>query len=176
MFLPMVHPEIFLPPCDHTRETVNIIGRCMNDLSPVMPYLNAVMSRAAYQGSAHILRFRFEGHPVTLQPHEIAVGGFADGDEAVAMLTRVQQLINETWDRRQEITPSTLERRRLQALEVYKLLPRTNCGACGETTCFVFANKLAAGKVGIDLCAPICQDDALADARGQLMAMLELAA
>jgi hypothetical protein len=31
------------------------------------------------------------------------------------------------------------------AIEVYKLLPKTNCGLCGMPTCFGFATKVAAG-------------------------------
>jgi len=38
---------------------------------------------------------------------------------------------------------------------VYKLLPRTNCNACGEATCFVFANKLVAGHVTLDACTAL---------------------
>jgi ArsR family metal-binding transcriptional regulator len=175
MLIQSLIPEIVLPPCDHTRETVNIIGRFQEDIGPVLPYLNATQTRALYHQSARILRFRFEGHQVTLQPHEMALAGFEDGDEAVAALFRLQRLINETWERRNQITPSTLERKRLQPLAVYKLLPGSNCRACGEPTCFVFANKLAAGQVDMALCTPLCHDDAYAGKRQELSTMLELA-
>lgn len=145
MLIQSLKPEIVLPPCDHTREVVNVIGRFQEDISPVLPYLNATQAKALYHQAANILRFRFEGHQVTLQPHKMALGGYEDGDQAVAALFRLQQLINETWERRAEITSSTMERKRLQPLAVYKLLLGTNCQACGEPTCFVFANKLAAG-------------------------------
>lgn len=38
------------------------------------------------------------------------------------------------------------------AVEIYKLLPRTNCGACGTPTCFGFATKAAAGLASISAC------------------------
>jgi ArsR family metal-binding transcriptional regulator len=175
MLINSLQPEIVLPPCDHTRETVNVIGRFADDISPVLPYLNATQPKALFHQAASILRFRFQGHQVTLQPHEMALGGFEDGDQAVQCLFRLQRLINETWERREEITPSNVERKRLQALAVYRLLPGTNCRECGEPTCFVFANKLAAGQVGIELCTPLCHDDAFAERREQLMTMLETA-
>jgi len=175
MLLKSIQPEVFLTPCDFSQETVNVSGRFAEDLSPVLPYLNATQPKALYNRSANILRFRFEGHPVTLQPHELAIGGLADADEAIETLTRLQRLINYTWERRDEIAPSTVERERLQALEVYKLLPGLNCKECGEPTCFVFANKLAAGQVNVELCAPLFADETYADQREQLMAMLEMA-
>ncbi len=40
----------------------------------------------------------------------------------------------------------------LTALEIYKLLPKTNCKDCGFPTCLAFAMQLTAGKAGIDKC------------------------
>ena len=42
----------------------------------------------------------------------------------------------------------------LTALEIYKLLPKTNCRECGFSTCLAFAMQIAAGKAGIDQCPP----------------------
>jgi ArsR family metal-binding transcriptional regulator len=175
MLLQSVEPQVVLPPCDYERETVNVIGRFAEDASPVMPYLNAIQPKALYNRSAGVLRFRFENHQVTLQPHEMAVGGLADADEAIDMLARLQRLINDTWERHDEITPSTVERKRLKALDVYRLLPGLNCKACGEPSCFVFANKLAVGQVEMEQCPPLCTDETFAEKQEQLMAMLEVA-
>ena len=40
----------------------------------------------------------------------------------------------------------------LTALDIYKLLPKTNCKECGPPTCLAFAMQLAAGKASIDRC------------------------
>ncbi len=40
----------------------------------------------------------------------------------------------------------------LTGIEIFKLLPKTNCKECGVTTCLAFAMNLAAGKVEIDSC------------------------
>jgi acetyl-CoA decarbonylase/synthase complex subunit gamma len=40
----------------------------------------------------------------------------------------------------------------MKALDIYKLLPKSNCKKCGFPTCLAFAMKLAAGKVDVDLC------------------------
>lgn len=41
------------------------------------------------------------------------------------------------------------------AVDIYKLLPGTNCGTCGMPTCFGFATKVAAGLASITACATL---------------------
>jgi acetyl-CoA decarbonylase/synthase complex subunit gamma len=40
----------------------------------------------------------------------------------------------------------------LKALDIYKLLPKTNCKECGDPTCLTFAMKLASGKGDLEKC------------------------
>lgn len=40
----------------------------------------------------------------------------------------------------------------LTGLEIYKQLPKKNCGECGTPTCLAFAMNLAAGKASLDAC------------------------
>ncbi len=42
----------------------------------------------------------------------------------------------------------------LTALDIYKLLPKTNCRECGFPTCLAFAMQIAAGKAAIGKCPP----------------------
>jgi acetyl-CoA decarbonylase/synthase complex subunit gamma len=49
----------------------------------------------------------------------------------------------------------------LTGLQIFKLLPGTNCRDCGYPTCLAFALKLAAGKESLDKC-PHASDDAKA--------------
>lgn len=43
----------------------------------------------------------------------------------------------------------------LSGLEIYKLLPKTNCKKCGFPTCLAFAMQLAAKKVPLDKCPDV---------------------
>ncbi|MCX6641380.1 MAG: acetyl-CoA decarbonylase/synthase complex subunit gamma [bacterium] len=47
----------------------------------------------------------------------------------------------------------------LTGLQIFKLLPQTNCKECGYPTCLAFAMKLAAKQVALDLC-PYASDEA----------------
>ena len=47
----------------------------------------------------------------------------------------------------------------LSGIEIFKLLPKTNCQECGVPTCMAFAVKLAAGQAELDSC-PYVSDEA----------------
>lgn len=49
----------------------------------------------------------------------------------------------------------------LTGLEIYKQLPKKNCGECGPPTCLAFAMALAGGKASLDSC-PYVSDEARA--------------
>jgi acetyl-CoA decarbonylase/synthase complex subunit gamma len=46
----------------------------------------------------------------------------------------------------------------LTGIEIFKLLPRTNCGECGVPTCLAFAMSLAAGKAELSACPYISEE------------------
>ena len=46
----------------------------------------------------------------------------------------------------------------LTAVEVYKNLPRTNCGDCGVPTCLAFAMKLVQKQVALDACPHVTDE------------------
>ncbi|MHA1860925.1 MAG: (Fe-S)-binding protein, partial [Candidatus Ranarchaeia archaeon] len=44
-------------------------------------------------------------------------------------------------------------------LEIFALLPQTNCKKCGEETCMAFAAKLAEHTLGWQMCTPIVEEE-----------------
>ncbi len=46
----------------------------------------------------------------------------------------------------------------LSGLQIYKLLPKTNCRDCGHPTCLAFAMKLAAKQVELDACPHVSEE------------------
>ncbi len=46
----------------------------------------------------------------------------------------------------------------LSAMEIYKLLPQTNCGDCGHPTCLAFAMQLANKQVSLDDCPHVSEE------------------
>jgi ArsR family metal-binding transcriptional regulator len=86
---------------------------------------------------------------------EIAVNALKDEAEADKILEWLKREINQAWDNRAAITPSTEGTPKPQVLEILKLLPRTNCRQCGEPTCMVFAARAAEGVKSITDCPPL---------------------
>ena len=48
----------------------------------------------------------------------------------------------------------------LTAMDIYKNLPRTNCGECGVPTCLAFAMKLAQGQASLEECPYVTEEAA----------------
>jgi len=46
----------------------------------------------------------------------------------------------------------------LSGIEIFKLLPKTNCGDCGVPTCLAFAMSLAAGKAELSKCPHVSEE------------------
>ncbi|HTZ16932.1 MAG TPA: acetyl-CoA decarbonylase/synthase complex subunit gamma [Dissulfurispiraceae bacterium] len=46
----------------------------------------------------------------------------------------------------------------LSGVEIFKLLPKTNCKKCGHPTCLAFAMKLAQRQVSLDLCPDVSEE------------------
>ncbi len=163
--------EVFTPPCEPGAERFSAIARLVTDIREVLPYLNATLRGAVYNAAAPALTWKKGGHNIAFHPYEIAVSNVEDRDAAIAEVEGLIRLVNRTWEQRAEIEPSYEVRRRPGLMDVYKLLPRTNCKACGQATCFVFANKLVAGQVRLQDC-PVLAEPQYAEQRAQLADLL----
>jgi acetyl-CoA decarbonylase/synthase complex subunit gamma len=49
--------------------------------------------------------------------------------------------------------------REISPIDVYRLLPRTNCGECGEANCMAFATRLVNGEYQIKACSPLLKEE-----------------
>jgi ArsR family metal-binding transcriptional regulator len=163
--------EVFTPPCDPGAERYAARARLTVDISEIFPYLNATLRGAIYHAGAAALTWKKAGHNVAFHPYEIAVSNVEDRDGAVSELKGLVELINRTWERRDEIEPSTETHQRPTPMAVYKLLPNTSCRACGEPTCYTFALKLAASQRSIADCPPLAEP-AWAEKRQALQTLL----
>ncbi|MDI6724608.1 MAG: acetyl-CoA decarbonylase/synthase complex subunit gamma [Methanobacterium sp.] len=45
------------------------------------------------------------------------------------------------------------------AMDVYRLLPKTNCAKCGEASCMAFATKLSEKETDLELCTQLAADE-----------------
>ncbi len=147
--------EVFTPPCEPGAERFAARARLKVDITEVLPYLNATLRGAVYNPAAPALTWKKGGHNIAFHPFEIATSDVEDREKAEQEVRGLVELVNRTWARRAEIEPSHEVRQRPTPMAVYQLLPRTNCGQCGEATCFTFALKLVAAQVSLEDCPPM---------------------
>ena len=159
---------------DHSTEEFEYeaIAHVDVELAPVLPYLNATLKRCTYLPDEPVLSWRDEGHNIGFWPDRIAVDHLDSREQVEEVVERLVRMVNEVWEKREQIEPKTTTREHLQPLQLLRSLPQTNCKLCGENTCFNFALKLAVDQVQLSQCTPLYDDPAHAGAREQLEAAL----
>ncbi|MBC7098865.1 Fe-S cluster protein [Candidatus Bipolaricaulota bacterium] len=164
--------RVSYPPCHPGgAEWVRAEAELTDDVSPVFPYLNAIMKGTVYDPKGKALTFTLGGRGITLRPKSALVTRLKDREEAEEVLERLRTLINRTWERRGEIEPSYKTRAKLTPLSIYRNLPKTNCGRCGEPTCMAFALKLVGEGANIRRCGPLFEAE-YAKEREELLRLL----
>jgi ArsR family metal-binding transcriptional regulator len=142
------------PSAQHLRCYADLDG----DIGAVLPYLNAWLKGHQFSPDPPSLTIKLPGKLVTLTSHEIAINIVKDQTEAEEILEWLKQEINETWERRGEIIPRFEVAAQPRVLDLLRLLPRTNCRACGQPTCMVFAVRLGQGTQGLHDCPDLDQE------------------
>jgi len=146
------------PACHPGSVTWTAKAHLEDDIGGVLPYLNAELEGADYQHESKVLIWHDGTRKHAFRPREIAVAPMENRAEAARLIEDVIRRVNATWRRRERIEPK-FERRELPSvLEIYKLLPRTNCKECGAPTCMAFANHLRQGETGPSQCPHLSAD------------------
>jgi len=151
--------EIFRPKCNPGFQSLHCIAHLKQDISDVLPYLNAALGGFEYLKDPPAVTFRVHGKIITVHPREIAVNALKDEEEADRILEWLEREINDAWEKREEIEPKYEGAPKPKVLEILKFLPRTNCRECGEPTCMVFAVKIAEGAKGPGDCPPLKEEN-----------------
>jgi ArsR family metal-binding transcriptional regulator len=160
--------EIFNNECMPGALTVQCFAHLNQDAGPALPYLNAVLGGFEYVRTPPSVTFRVHGKLITVHSRKIAVNALKDEDEARKIVEWLIGEINSAWERRSEIEPSYRGLPRPQVIDILRLLPKTNCRACGAPTCLVFATQVVDGIKDQNDCAPLDDEN-----KAKLAAYLE---
>ena len=155
MLLKGYRKDIFRPECNPRFQSLHCIAHLDEDITEVLPYLNAVLEGHQYLKEPPSLTLKVHGKLITLHPREIAVNALKDELEADRILQWLKQEINETWQKRDALVPSFDTPAQPRIFDILKLLPKTNCGECYQPTCTVFASLVAQGVKGVEDCPPL---------------------
>ena len=147
-----------LSPCVADYKKIRLIAHLEGNLGPVLPYLNAVLPQVSYTPTADTLTFMDGYRMIALYPRRITIAKADDLVDARLTLGRIRFLTVQTWSDRDRIAPSFETRERPPILEIFKRLPGTNCGLCGEPTCLAFAMHVWTGKSAAKCCLPVFEE------------------
>ena len=151
--------DIFRPKMDSTKEVLHAIATFTADISPAFPYVNAELGGWDYDQTNQALLLKLsDGKWITLHPQKIAIRGARDIEEAKALLAWIQAQINDIYARREAVTPRFTSQAGLKIMEILKLLPMTNCKACGYAACMAYAAALREGEISLKACQPLWEE------------------
>ena len=155
MLLQGYRKEVIRPECRPEAQSVQLIAHLDQDIGEVIPYLNAALGGFHYINDPPCVSFRLHGKLIAIHSGKIFVNALSDQSEGEKIVEWLRQEINDIWERRGEIQPCFESAPKPKIIEILKLLPRTNCGACGQPTCMVFAAQVADGGKDGDDCPPL---------------------
>jgi ArsR family metal-binding transcriptional regulator len=167
------HFDIFRPKMDSTKEVLHAVATFTADISPSFPFINTELGGWDYDQTNQVLLLKLsDGKWITLHPQKIAIRGARDMAEATALIAWIQAQINDIYARRETITPRYLSQAGLKVMEILKLLPMTNCKACGYTACMAYAAALREGEIRLQDCPPL-EEEKFQEKRDKLLVYLE---
>jgi ArsR family metal-binding transcriptional regulator len=142
-------------PCLADGTKIRVTAELNADIVPVFPYLNAVIKTAVYNPAGKSLTLKKDGMLFAFRGRSIQGAKLRDVEHANQEMRSWMEVINEIWERRQEIEPSYERRMQPTALQIYQSLPGIHCRECGCTHCLAFAAKLLSEEASMMACKPL---------------------
>jgi Uncharacterized protein conserved in archaea len=155
------------------EKKIRLIAYFDRDISEILPYLNTVIKGASFNKNAPTLTFTKERRIINLYNIKVAIAKASDILDAWEVLNEARDLINRTFENRNNIKPNYEEKVKITALQIYDWLPKSNCRSCGETTCLAFAVKLLQGEQKLNACAPLSTESKFSEKRKIMQEMAE---
>ena len=154
--------KLVTPECDPNVDWFRAHVCLQDDITEVLPYLNAKLTNPDYDHSQKILFCTGDHKKYAFRPYEIAIVPVNSREEAQKLAEKMIDTVNDIWNRRDEIEPDIRGRKPLpKALDIYRLLPGNNCKECGYATCLAFATALRSDAARLSLCPYLSEEDYL---------------
>lgn len=159
-------------PCFADETKIRLVARIPVDVREVLPYLNALLANATYVRGRPALTLTKGIRLVTVYPRRVTIAKADDLEDAEETLRWLAGKINHAYEHRGEIQPVFEGKIKVKPLDVYGLLPQTNCRACGERNCLAFALLLLQEQHSLSDCAPLYEEERWSGRRERLRELL----
>jgi len=151
---------IFIKPCTTGGGRVKFKAKMSRSIAELMPYLNAEINTGLYIPQAHTFTYKIESHIINIKDDRLTCTQLTNEAQCYEMIDHLKDVINDTWERKESITPNEETRERPSAIQLYKLLPKKiGCKACGHASCMAFASKMILGTARLNQCPLLKEDD-----------------
>ena len=114
--------------------------------------------KPSYFDNPHYIKFAFNKFRCALYPDHGVLSIVENRDQAIDVIEKLMEFLNDIHSRKDSIQPNQKKFKNVPALNIYKLLPKTNCKECGFPTCMSFAAALGKGETALDKCRGLCKD------------------
>lgn len=143
-----------LLPCIADPSKYRVIANIAPPLGGILKILEPLFPRGRYLDRVGSLIIQKEEIIITIYSSgKVGMGMIKNESEAREVLENLRTTINEAI--KKGVTPPPREKIKVEIMDIYKYLPQTNCGKCGEQGCFSFAIRLMAGEITLDRCTPL---------------------
>jgi len=143
-----------LLPCIADSSKFRVIANIAPPIGGALKVLEPIFPRGRYSDRINALIMQ-KGEVITTVygNGKVTMTMIKSEGEAREALENLRSAINEAIAK--GISPVPREKIRVEPMEIYKYLPQTNCGKCGEQGCYTFAIKLMGNEVTLDSCTPL---------------------
>jgi ArsR family metal-binding transcriptional regulator len=155
-------------PCFADEAKIRLIARAPVDLSEILPYLNAVLSNATYIEKHPALTLTKGIRLITIYSRDVTIAKADDVQDAEDTLAWLVEKINYCDEHRDEIEPVYEGKVKVKPLDIFSLLPQTNCRECGEQGCLAFSLLLLQEKHRLAECRLLYREEEYAGRRKRL--------
>ncbi|MHA2380333.1 MAG: (Fe-S)-binding protein [Candidatus Thorarchaeota archaeon] len=147
-------------PCLADERRIRIIAKFEADLTPILEILFLHLRNANYSRNLSCVTTKRAGHSTTVfGSGKIAMTYLKDEEEALNQLMALAKTFTRAFDYLDANGPPSSgvvsAKENINALQIHRLLPQTDCGDCAESGCFAFATLLMNGERDIDDCGPL---------------------
>jgi len=159
-------------PCLAERGEIIGIGDPSRKLDDVLPYLATLPNVISYNPETCTLTLRRQPGFISLYSEKAYITKVSDTEEGLELFKALVDAINATWDNREELVAMTARKHAPRPLDIWTLLPQTNCKQCGEATCMAFACNLLLQERKLEECLPLQADGTFVERKATLETML----
>jgi ArsR family metal-binding transcriptional regulator len=143
-----------LLPCIADTSKFRIIARVSPSLGGALKLLEPIFPRARYSEKIGALIIQKGNILMTIySTGNVTLTMIKSEQEAKEVLEELRITINDAIAK--GVTPVPREKVKVDHAEIYQYLPKTNCGVCGDQSCYTFAIRLVGRETTLDKCTPL---------------------